>query len=273
VGGATQSASGPGAAATLSLVIPAYNEEARLPALLDTLATSAVEAVADGGFELRETLVVDDGSDDRTPAILAEAESMNPKLRSVRAGERNAGKGAAIAAGVRHAEGDYVLLADVDLSTPLEELPKLSLAIRSGADLAVGSRALDRTVVDRGPVHRKLMGRVFNDAVRLMTGLELRDTQCGFKLMPTGIAKTLLAEQTCPGFSFDVELLMRADRAGLRIAEVPVVYVHDSRSRVRVISSTYRMLRDVAGLSYRLRRQARLAGPGAPTGLSADNSD
>jgi glycosyltransferase involved in cell wall biosynthesis len=252
VGGATQSASGLGVAATLSLVIPAYDEEARLPALLETLATSAEGAVAEAGFALREALVVDDGSEDRTAAILAEAEATHPKLRAVSAGERNAGKGAAVAAGVRQATGEYVLIADVDLSTPLGELPKLGDAIRAGADVAIGSRALDRTVVDRGPNHRKLMGKAFNGAVRLMTGLELRDTQCGFKLMPTGVARELLAEQTCPGFSFDVEMLMRADRAGLRIAEVPVVYVHDSRSRVRALSSSYRMLRDVAGLAQRL---------------------
>lgn len=273
MGGATQSASGPGGAATLSLVIPAYNEEARLPALLETLATSAEVAVADAGFALREILVVDDGSDDGTSAILAEAVATHLKLGAVRAGSENTGKGAAVAAGVKQAAGEYVLLADVDLSTPLEELHKLATAIRSGADVAIGSRALDRSVVDRGPGHRKLMGRAFNRAVRSMTGLELRDTQCGFKLMPTGIAKALLAEQTCPGFSFDVELLMRADRAGLRIAEVPVVYIHDSRSRVRAVSSSYQMLRDVAGLSYRLQRQEKLSGPGTPAGLSADNPD
>jgi len=238
--------------ATLSLVIPAYNEEARLPALLEILATSAEAAVAGAGFVLHEAVVVDDGSDDRTPAILAEAEPAHPNLRPVLGDGENRGKGAAVAAGVAEAEAEYVLLADVDLSTPLEELPKLGAAIGSGADIAIGSRALDRSVVDRGPSHRKLMGKAFNRTVRLMTGLELRDTQCGFKLMPTRIATQLLAEQTCPGFSFDVELLMRADRAGLQIAEVPVVYVHDSRSRVRAVSSSYRMLRDVAGLSRRL---------------------
>jgi dolichyl-phosphate beta-glucosyltransferase len=252
VDGATQSASGPGKATTLSLVIPAFNEEARLPALLETLATSAEAAATTAGFELLETLVVDDGSEDHTASILAEAAAANQRLRPVSVGERNAGKGAAIAAGVKRAEGGYALLADVDLSTPLEELPKLAEAIDSGADIAIGSRALDPDVVDRGPGHRKLMGRAFNRAVRTMTGLDLRDTQCGFKLMPTGLAKVLFAEQTCPGFSFDVELLMRADRAGLRIAEVPVIYIHDDRSRVRAVSSSYKMLRDVAGLARRV---------------------
>ena len=125
-------------------------------------------------------------------------------------------------------------------------------------------------MVERGPLHRKLLGWGFNGTVRSLTGLEVRDTQCGFKLIPTPIAKRLLEEQLCPGFAFDVELLMRAERAGLRIAEVPVVYVHDSRSRVRVATATFRMLRDVASLSYRLRREPAERGLG---GIPADDPD
>lgn len=273
MGGATIPAPGRGQGATLSLIIPAYNEETRLPDLLETLATSAEGAVAEAGFELREMLVVDDGSADRTAALLAEAEPAHPKLQPVLGATENLGKGAAIAAGTRCAEGAYVLLADVDLSTPLEELHKLSAAIEAGADVAIGSRALDAGVVDRGPVHRKLMGKGFNGAVRLLTGLELRDTQCGFKLMPTSVAKQLLAEQICPGFSFDVELLMRAELAGMRIAEVPVVYVHDPRSRVRVVSASQRMLRDVGRLAYRLRLGQGRRGRAALKELSADSPD
>jgi dolichyl-phosphate beta-glucosyltransferase len=273
VGGATIPGPGQGPGATLSLVIPAYNEETRLPDLLEILATSAEDAVAEAGFELREMLVVDDGSSDRTADLLAEAEHAHPKLRPVLGATENLGKGAAIAAGARCAEGAWVLLADVDLSTPLEELHKLSAAIGTGADIAIGSRALDAGVVDRGPVHRKLMGKGFNGAVRLLTGLKLRDTQCGFKLMPTAVARQLLAEQSCPGFSFDVELLMRAELAGMRIAEVPVVYVHDPRSRVQVVSASHRMLRDVGQLAYRLRLgNGRSRGYGL-TDLSADRSD
>jgi dolichyl-phosphate beta-glucosyltransferase len=273
VGGAPEPIGKLGAGATLSLVIPAYNEEARLPDLLEALATSAAGAVTAAGLELCESVVVDDGSEDRTAKMLAEAAAHDPMLRPVLGASENAGKGAAIAAGVREAKGDYVLLADVDLSTPLEELSKLTAAIGAGADVAVGSRGIDGAVVDRGPRHRKLMGKVFNGAVRLMTGLELRDTQCGFKLLPTGVAKRLLAEQTCSGFSFDVELLMRADRANLRIAEVPVLYLHDPRSRVRVVSASYRMLRDVAGLAYRLRRRERPYAGAPLLEARADNRD
>lgn len=239
--------------ATLSLVIPAYDEEARLPSLLDKLATAADEVVADAGLRLLEALIVDDGSTDRTREMLEAAAAENHRLNPVFDFPENRGKGAAFAAGVGRARGQFVLLADVDLSTPLEELGKLTAATAAGADIAVGSRAVAGAVVERGPFYRKFLGKSFNGTVRLLTGLDLRDTQCGFKLMQTDLARRLLTGQTCPGFAFDVELLMRADRAGLCIAEVPVLYVHDSRSSVRVTSASLQMLKDVSRLAYRVR--------------------
>ena len=243
--------------ASLSLVIPAYNEEERLPGLLEALRTGADVAAAGAGMELLEVLVVDDGSSDSSRRILAEAGESNERLQAVFAYEENRGKGAAVAAGVARARGEYVLLADADLSTPLEELPKLTEALREGADVAVGSRHVPGAVVDRGPLHRKMTGGTFSGVVRLLTGLRVRDTQNGFKLFRTQDAQRLLAEQICPGFAFDVELLMRADRAGLRITEVPVVYLHDSRSSVRVASASVEMLRDVTALAWRLRLRDR----------------
>jgi dolichyl-phosphate beta-glucosyltransferase len=276
-GGAEPAADVGAGVPTLTIVIPAYNEELRLPTLLETLAGSAEGDVAAAGLRLAETLIVDDGSTDRTLEILAGAERDTPTLRAVRDVVTNRGKGGAIAAGVDHAAGDYVLFADVDLSTPLGELRKLAEAVRGGADLAVGSRALAGSVVERGPAHRKLLGKSFNATVRALTGLRLKDTQCGFKLLPTGIARTLLGDQRCSGFAFDVELLMRADAAGLRIAEVPVVYVHDARSQVRVVGATFEMLRDVTSLAYQLR--VRRSGPEViasrrdSVALPADNPD
>jgi dolichyl-phosphate beta-glucosyltransferase len=259
---------------TLSLVIPAYNEEARLPALLEALATTAAPDVEAAGMELVEALVVDDGSGDRSREVIAAAANGDSRLRPVFAYDENRGKGAAFAAGVREAKGDYVLLVDADLSTPIDELPKLTAAIESGADIAIGSRAIEGAVVERGPVHRKLLGAGFNRTVRALTGLSLRDTQCGFKLLPTELAVRLLDEQLCPGFAFDVELLMRADRQGLRIAEVPVLYLHDARSRVRVVSASARMLRDVSNLAYRLRVRDRAAArAGRLTAAAADDSN
>jgi dolichyl-phosphate beta-glucosyltransferase len=242
-----------GQTASLSIVIPAYNEEVRLPALLEKLEAEAEKAAADAGMRLHEVLVVDDGSTDRTRQLSKAAEAESEWLHPVFPYDRNRGKGAAFAAGALRAEGDYVLLADVDLSTPLDELAKLTAAIEGGADVAIGSRAVAGAVVERGPAHRKVTGNTFNVAVRLLTGLRVRDTQNGFKLFPTEAVKRYAARQTCPGFAFDVELLMRADREGLKIAEVPILYMHDLRSQVSVASASPQMLREVVRLSYRLR--------------------
>jgi dolichyl-phosphate beta-glucosyltransferase len=242
-----------GRESTLSLVIPAYNEEARLPALLETLAAEADEAVSAAGMRLQEVLIVDDGSSDRTRQMLEAAGAAADHLEPVLEFDRNRGKGAAFAAGAARAAGDYVLLSDVDLSTPLGELGKLTAAIGGGADIAIGSRAVPGAVVERGPLHRKVLGNTFNGAVRLMTGLRVRDTQNGFKLFPAEAVKRYAAQQTSPGFAFDVELLMRAQRDGLRIAEVPILYLHDARSSVRVVSASPKMLMEVASLAYRLR--------------------
>jgi dolichyl-phosphate beta-glucosyltransferase len=265
--------------ATLSVVIPAFNEEERLPALLASLAGSARDAAAEADLELLETLLIDDGSTDRTRRVLSEAAASDETIRPVLELERNHGKGAAVAAGVARARGKYVLLADVDLSTPLDELWKLSAAIRRGADIAVGSRAVSGAEVDRGPAHRKVTGRAFSAVVRMMTGLGVRDTQNGFKLLRAEAARALLAEQVCPGFAFDVELLLRAELAGMRIEEVPVRYVHDPRSRVRVAPASLTMLREVGSLSLQLRprRGAHPAPDGWPSrslgDRTADHSD
>lgn len=235
---------------TLSLLIPAFNEQARLSSLLAAISGAARAEVATAGFELVETLVIDDGSRDETRRILTAAASseLTPVLDCV----EHRGKGAALRRGVLRARGDYVLLADADLSTPISELGKLAAAIDEGADLAIGSRAVAGAVVERGPLHRKLTGMTFSATVRVLTGLEVRDTQNGFKLLGTATARSLFAEQLCPGFGFDVELLLRAQLVGLRIIEVPVVYIHDSRSRVKVARAGLQMFREVALLSRRL---------------------
>jgi dolichyl-phosphate beta-glucosyltransferase len=241
------------AAPTLSLVIPAYNEAERLPSLLEALGSDTEKLVRRAGFEYLETVIVDDGSTDATARKLAEAAQGDARIRPVPAHGGNRGKGAAVAAGAAAARGEFMLQTDVDLSTPLDDLVGLAAAVRDGADLAIGSRDLPGSVVVNAPSHRKQLGRAFNLAVRALTGMSVSDTQCGFKLMRTDTARRLLEQQVCPGYAYDVELLVRAQAAGLRIDEVPVTYVHDPRSRVRVASASVQMLFDVIRLSYRVR--------------------
>ncbi len=238
-------------------MIPAFDEEARLPRLLEELRTTAAETIAAGGFELAEAVIVDDGSSDATAELLREAAAGDQFVHPVFAEHR--GKGAAVAAGLRAAQGDYALLADVDLSTPLSDLARLQQPLQAGADVVIGSRAVDGANVE-APRRRRQGGRMFNAFVRALTGLDLRDTQNGFKLMPTPVGRALTDEQVSEGFAFDVELLVRAKSRGLRIAEVPVTYRHDPGSRVRMMTASPRMLLDVVRITARSRRRPRSKG-------------
>jgi dolichyl-phosphate beta-glucosyltransferase len=240
--------------ATVSLVIPSYNEERRLPRLADALRTTAAGDLAGAGLELVEAIVVDDGSRDASAGVLRREAPATPLMAPLIREGANEGKGAAIKAGVARARGDLVLLSDVDLAAPLAEARKLREAIDDGAAIAIGSRAIDRSDVTGIPLQRHLMGRAFNGLVRILSGLPYRDTQCGFKLMGTGLARELMSDQLAPGFAFDVELLMRARRRGLAIAEVPIAYHHDPDSSIAAASASFGMAWDVARLARRLRR-------------------
>ena len=241
-------------AATVSLVIPSYNEERRIPRLAAALRSTAADDLAGAGLELVEAIVVDDGSRDASADVLEDEAMVTPLLAPiVRAGE-NEGKGAAIRVGVARAASELVLLSDVDLAAPLTEARQLRESLDDGADVAIGSRAIDPSAVTGIPLRRRVMGRVFNGLVRTVSGLPYRDTQCGFKLLPTDVALDLLAEQLAPGYAFDVEILMRARAAGMRVDEVPIAYNHDPDSSIAAGSASYRMAWDVARLARRLRR-------------------
>ena len=215
--------------------MPAYNEERRLPASLSVLEATAAAELGAAGLELAEIVVVDDGSDDRTPDLLREAAVGFPLLAPLLRGGHNEGKGAAVAAGVAVARGELVLLSDLDLSTPLADVARLYAKLGEGAELAIGSRDVPGSDIE-APEHRKQIGRIFNALVRRLTGLPFKDTQCGFKLMPAATARELVEEQLVKGFAYDVELLMRARARGLEIAEVPVHYVHDTASKVNPLA-------------------------------------
>ncbi len=237
--------------ASLSIVIPAYNEAIRLgrtlPSVVDYLRENSPEA---------ELIVVDDGSTDNTADLARQTLENSGTVRtSVISYRSNMGKGRAVRLGLLAARGDVTLFSDADLSTPITETPKLVDPILNGeCDVAFGSRALERDLIGvHQPWRREQGGRVFNLAVRLATGLPFWDTQCGFKAFRMSICRPLVEAATVDRFGFDVELLYLAYRAGLKLKEIPVRWDHNEGSKVSVMSDSFRMLSEV-GL---IRQQAR----------------
>lgn len=199
---------------SLSIVIPAYNEEPRLAATLERIS----EYLASQAPPFAEILVVDDGSRDCTAQVAARF----PGVRVLR-NPGNRGKGYSVRHGMLEARGEWTMFTDADLSTPVEELEKLWAAAREGAAVAIGSRALDRSLIGvHQPYLRETSGRLFNLFMRMVTGLPFHDTQCGFKLFRSCAARKIFARQSLDGFGFDVEVLFIARRLGYPVAEVPV---------------------------------------------------
>jgi len=237
--------------ASLSIVIPAYNEAIRLARSLGNVVEYLLKNAPDG-----ELIVVDDGSTDNTAALARETLENTGTLRTaVISYKSNLGKGRAVRLGLLASRGDVTLFSDADLSTPISETPKLVDPILRGEyDVTFGSRALERGLIGvHQPWRREQGGRVFNLAVRLATGLPFRDTQCGFKAFRMSVCRPLVESATVDRFGFDVELLYLAHRAGLRLKEVPVHWDHNEGSKVNVMSDSFKMLSEV-GL---IRQQAR----------------
>ena len=199
---------------SISIIIPAYNEENRLPSTLRQVG----DYLAATRWDFSELVVVDDGSRDGTAEVARAAGArvlQNPG---------NRGKGYSVRHGMMEAKGDWSLFTDADLSAPIGELETLwQSAERTQARAAIGSRALDRSLVGvHQPFFREAMGRIFNFTMRLTTGLPFRDTQCGFKLFETRAAREIFGRQLLDGFGFDVEVLYIAQRLGYKSIEVPV---------------------------------------------------
>jgi dolichyl-phosphate beta-glucosyltransferase len=232
----------------LSIVLPAFNEAARIGKTLERIGAWAARR------EPRpEIIVVDDGSSDATAAVV-EAHAASG-VRLVRL-DRNLGKGAALRAGVLASRGEHVLLCDADLSTPIEEVDRLTLSLRE-ADLVLGSRDLpDSRVVRHQPWPRELSGKLFNLAIRALGVRGFRDTQCGFKLLRGAVARRLFAQLTVERFAYDVELVWLAQRAGDRIVEVGVEWHNDPATRVRMFRDGFGMLVDV--LRFRSRHRGEV---------------
>jgi glycosyltransferase involved in cell wall biosynthesis len=238
--------------ASLSIVIPAYNEAVRLGTTLQ-----AVVNYLRVNWPEAEVIVVDDGSADDTAAIAREIFSDSGGLRtSVISYKSNLGKGRAVRLGLLAARGEVTLFSDADLSTPITEAPKLVEPIINGQfDVTFGSRALDRRLIGvHQPWRREQAGKVFNLVVRLATGLPFWDTQCGFKAFRMSVCRPLVEAATVDRFGFDVELLYLAYRAGLRLKEVPVRWDHNEGSKITLMSDSFRMVSEVGLIRQQDRR-------------------
>ena len=215
----------------LSIVIPAFNEQARLPATLARIR----QHLLDKGLS-HEILVVDDGSSDATAACARDA--LGDSVRVLQ-NHRNRGKGFSVRRGMLEARGERLLMSDADLSTPIEELTPLMRKLDEGFDVVIASRALPGAqVLVRQPFFRESMGRLFNLLVRALVLPGLHDTQCGFKLFRAEPARQAFSRARFEGFSFDVEVLYIAKRRGHRIGEVPVTWRNDAATRVTLFGGS-----------------------------------
>jgi dolichyl-phosphate beta-glucosyltransferase len=232
----------------LSIVIPAYNEEKRLDRTLARIREYL--ATVQPPEANTEIIVVNDGSTDATAEVARRRMQEMPCLRLVE-NPGNRGKGYSVRHGMLEAHGNVALFTDADLSSPIEESQKLLAAIHAGNDVAIGSRAVDRTLIT---VHqsrfRELAGMIFNGFVRLITGLRFHDTQCGFKAFARERSLIVFEQQRIEGFGFDPEILFLAQRHGLRSAEVPVRWAHDEATRVHVFSDSLRMFGDLVVIRW-----------------------
>lgn len=243
----------------LSIVIPAYNEEARLSGTLERIA----DYLPTLGLQT-EIVVVDDGSRDRTAAV---AESFRSKFTGLRvlSNGRNRGKGYSVRHGMLEAQGDVVLFTDADLSAPIEESEKLLRALNEGYDVAIGSRALNRSLIStRESPFREFAGIIFNKIVRAILRLPFVDTQCGFKAFRRERCRIIFEQQRIEGFGFDPELLYLARHHGLRAIEIPVRWGHSAATTVHMLRDSLKMFVDIFTIRWnavagRYARESRSA--------------
>ncbi len=224
-----------------SIVIPAYNESARIPATLE----SVVAAIRANQW-LAEVIVVNDGSTDSTARLVQDFALRAPEVRLLE-NPGNRGKGYSVRAGILDAQGDIVMFTDADLSAPMDEAGRLFGAIADGADIAIGSRWLESgRQTHRQPLYRQIFGRCFNAVCRMVMQLPFADTQCGFKAFTRTAAQTVFQLQTIERWGFDPEILFIAIKRGFRVVEVPVSWAHDERTRMSYLRDGLQMLKELA---------------------------
>jgi glycosyltransferase involved in cell wall biosynthesis len=230
---------------TYSIVIPAYNEGARLRATLEKV----LAYIRRQGWGT-EVIVVNDGSRDNTADIVREIAQTDATLRLVE-NPGNRGKGYSVRHGILNARGRVVLFSDADLSSPIEEMPKLLQALEAGADIAIGSRWLRAELqTQRQSVHRQLFGRIFNVLLRIILGLRFKDTQCGFKAFTRRSAQTILPLQQIERWGFDPEILFLARKFGFKVQEVPVSWGHSGGTRMHPVLDGSRMFLEILRIRW-----------------------
>ena len=230
----------------LSIVIPAHNEESRLPDTLEQLIRFLGKQMFTS-----EIIVVENGSQDRTYTLAKEFADRHANVRVMQNDRR--GKGLAIQRGVQEARGEYIFMCDADLSMPVEEISKFLPPQLQGVDIAIGSREAPGAVRYNEPYYRHFTGRIFNTLIRLLVLPTLQDTQCGFKCIRADVARDIFPYQTLTGWAFDVELLYIARRHGYRIVEIPIDWYFNADSKISVLRDSLRMFLDL----LLIRRNAR----------------
>ena len=230
---------------SVTIVIPAYNESARLGRTLDRVLDFAYREAWPA-----EIIVVNDGSTDQTAELVQAYAERNPSVRLL-SNPGNRGKGYSVRNGILHANGEFILFTDADLSSPIEEAPKLFRALEDGSDIAIGSRWVRPELqTQRQSVTRQILGRVFNGFLRLFLGLKFNDTQCGFKALRQPAAKGVFPLQKIEGWGFDPEILFLAQKMGFSIAEVPVVWAHDDGTRIHPLVDGTKMIADMIRIRW-----------------------
>jgi dolichyl-phosphate beta-glucosyltransferase len=228
-----------------SIVIPAYNEGARLGPTLENV----LGYVRSQGWNA-EVIVVNDGSRDNTASLVREFAEKDPTVRLVE-NPGNRGKGFSVRNGMLSARGEVVVFSDADLSSPIEEMPKLLAALAGGADIAIGSRWLRAELqTRRQSLHRQLFGRVFNLLLRIILGLRFKDTQCGFKAFTRRATQTILPLQRIERWGFDPEILFLARKFGFRVEEVPVLWGHSGDTRIHPVVDGARMFWEMVRIRW-----------------------